>query len=685
MRYLEYILPIIIFLLIVVVFKNWFLSPYISGGDFSIPYINIEEISLFPSVWFSTGLGYNGSYLLSGFPLTFLLILLSKMIGFSIAFSVKFIYFYLFISFSIISSFLFFRKLFNKKEFAFLSSSIFLFNTYILMIVGGGQMGIAMAYAMTPLVLAIFIKLLDSPRFSSLNFKFQISNFKLSLLAGLLLSILVFFDLRIAYVCMTAVMLYLVLSIKYEASKNNLLSIFNLIFYSLIIPGAVTFLLNSFWIIPLISGGKNPLVELGNAYSSLESVKFFSFAKFEDSLSLFHPNWPENIFGKTGFLKPEFLLLPIFAFSSLLFINGLKSSKERIYVLYFALLGLIGAFLAKGANDPFGGIYLWLFDHFPGFMMFRDPTKWYVLVAVSYSILIPYSVWNIYGFLKSKIKNQKSKIYNLQNLFLIFTILYLLFLIRPALLGQLTGTFKTTTVPDDYLKLEQFLSSQNTFSRTLWIPTQQRFGFYSNLHPAIPAQDFFKTTEYTNILKNVGMSRSLLQESAVKYVVVPYDSQGEIFLKDRKYDNRIYQETINNVSKIPYLKRINGFGKIAVFEAPNPRDHFWTTSSSLSLKYQYISPVEYKIEVKNAKKGDTIIFSESYDARWIAKSSELRVQSSEFDNKFNSFVLPKNGNYELEIYYTPQDYVNIGLAISVVTLFSSLLALTLLIIKKKKI
>ncbi|PIR79698.1 MAG: hypothetical protein COU25_04025 [Candidatus Levybacteria bacterium CG10_big_fil_rev_8_21_14_0_10_35_13] len=353
------------------------------------------------------------------------------------------------------------------------------------------------------------------------------------------------------------------------------------------------------------------------------------------------------------------------------------------------MLGLLGAFLAKGANEPFGEIYLWLFNHVPGFVLFRDPTKWYTLIALSYSMLIPFTIFKAYELLKSpqkfQISNFKNQFFNFQNLFLILTSLFLILLIRPAFLGQLSGTFKSVQIPKEYVRLEQFLSSQESFFRTLWVPTQQRFSYYSAKHPAVPAQNFFKTVEYSQIIKKIKTSEGekLLQEAGVKYVVVPYDSQGEIFLKDRKYNNGIYQKTINEVKQISYLKHANGFGKIAVFEVSNPKDHFWTTSKSLTLKYKYISPVEYKLEIKNARKGDIIIFSESYDVSWIAQSSKFKVQSSKFDNKFNSFVLPADGDYNLKVYYTPQDYVNIGMVISGLTLVLILGAL--IYFKKRKI
>ncbi len=698
-------------LLTLTVFKNWFFLNPLSSGDWSYNFSeSIKTFTIFPYSWFfnlNAGLGGTSLFILS----------LSSYFLFTTSFLFNFfkipwvlierlVWFWPFLLISAFSSYFLFKKLFSEK-FALLSSFIFLFNSYILMIVGGGQMGVAFAYAMAPLVLYVFIKTIDFFNFSKNNIQFSIFNFQLPLLSGLLFSILVLFDLRIAYICITSVMLYLVLNIKYKVSKNNFLRILNLISYSLIIPAVITFLLNSFWIIPLIAGGKNPLVELGSVYSSLESVKFFSFAKFENSIGLLHPNWPENIFGKVGFMRPEFLFLPVLAYASLFFAAKIKDSRLKTYVIYFALLGLIGAFLAKGVNEPFGRIYLWLFNHFTGFVMFRDPTKWYTLVAVSYSVLIPFTVWKSYEWLKSQSKFQisnfkfqirsKSQILNFQNLFFLLVTGYLLFLIRPAFFGQLTGTFKPHEIPKDYIRLEEFLSSKKDFFRILWVPEWQRFGFFSNNHPAIGGGEIFKKDAENQIkqLKQKG-TEGLLEDLSVKYIIIPYDSEKEIFLRDRKYDDKLYEKSITETRKIKWLREIDGFGKIKVFEVPNPKDHFWSPSTNLQVKYRYVNPTKYEVYVKNAKKGDLLVFSEGFDKYWIAKNTEFRIQNSpaspsevgrrvEFDKRLNSFVLPKDGSYSLEIYYTLQKWVNIGLVISGLSFFSAIIYIIFGLIPSKMV
>lgn len=677
MKKINILKAFIFFLLVISVFKAWFFLNPISSGDWGFFYnSSLKEFSIISNSWnnvFNSGLG-GSNFIILGlfFYFSSTIYFLFNFFKFDWLLIERIAWFWPFLIISVFSSYFLFKELFSNR-FAVFSSSIYLFNTYVLMLVGGGQMGVALSYSIAPLVLYSFIKLNE-------NIKL-----KYSILFGILFGILVMFDLRITYIMLPALGIYFLFNIKQLIFGKDLKEIIVNISYIFIIPFAVSGLLHAFWILPLLALHQNPAQSFGVVYTSAEAVKFFSFAKFEDAVGLLHPNWSENIFGKVGFLKPEFLLLPVLAFSSLLFVSKTKDLRFKIYVLYFALLGLIGAFLAKGANEPFGGIYLWMFDYVPGFIMFRDPTKWYTLVAISYSILIPFSIWKIYEWLKSRSKfSIKSKIFNASNLFLLVIVFCLLFLIRPALFGQLSGTFKATTIPDEYIKFEKFLSSDNNFSRILWVPTLQRFGYYSNLHPAIPAQDFFKTVDYSQIIKKIRTSEGekLLQEAGVRYIIVPYDSQGEIFLKDRKYNNEIYKKTINEIKQISYLKQVNDFGKIAVFEIPNPRDHFWTISKSLTLKYKYVSPVEYRLEVINAKKGDIIVFSESYDASWIARESNARfydwsnlISSNPYSRIFNSFASRKDGNYSLIIYYYPQILVNIGMIVSGLTLILILSAL----------
>jgi len=655
---LKFIFCFLISIPIVIVYKAWFMNDFINSGDF----INFTfKPSLDVYAWGNglNGLGgsmfaYGWLSLVASIPLS----LLNGLFEIDIIFAQKIAFFYSFIALSVISSLFLFKKLFKDNNFYYLAPLFFLFNTYVLMLVGGGQIFIALSLAFLPITVYLYINELILKKIEDVN---KISLLKKSLLIGLLLTIQIMLDLRIGYIALFAILVFLLVFNLIKLNRK----IFIRSLFLLFIPLFIVLLLNLYWVLPIIVVGQNPIEQLGAAYSTVSGVVFFSFAKFENTISLLHPNWPENIFGKVYFLKPEFVVLPLLVFSSLLFIEKI-SKKERFYILYFSLIGLIGAFLAKGSNEPFGCIYLWLFDNFPGMQMFRDPTKFYTLVVLSYSMLIPFSVSKIYEKIsKFSVKN---KILNYQNLFLVIVVCYLLYLINPALLGKLNGTFRPSILPNEYVKLKEFVASDNNFYRTLWIPSIQRYGINTNQNPAISSLQFFNTSSNSALFSclNKPELSELLKQASVKYVVVPYDSEGEIFLEDRKYSEEEYLKTVGEIEKIDWLTPVGDFEKIKVFELANPKDHFWIMGDG-EVNYKYVSSVEYKIKLSNVKINDILVFSESFDRNWSINVNNLKAYSQEYE-LFNSFKLDKSGTYSASIYYEPQKYVNIGLIVSGSTL-----------------
>lgn len=390
---------LLLFLAIIVIFLPWFNSLSLTGGDWHYLFSSALNTSI-PGVWawdFSYGNGLGGndifllglnSYFMSG---SYFLLQTLSLPWWLVE---RIMWYWPFLLNSCFSSYFLHRTFFKKNKFWIFSVLVFVTNTYTLMLIGGGQVGVAEAFAFSPFILgmcATLIKSLGERNKVSMNVFFAV-------ITGVILGLQIFFDLRIAYITLIAVLLFILLSLSSIISPKKI--------SFLLVTFFIAFFLNFFWIFPQSLLRSNPLAEMGSAYTTSGAVEYFSFAKFEDAFGLLHPNWPENIFGKVGFVKPEFLLLPILAFSSLLFINNKgktdEEKKEKVHVIYFALVGLVGIFLAKGANDPFGNIYLWMFGHIPGFVMFRDPTKWYLLIGLSYSMLIPFSISKVYELLKRR-------------------------------------------------------------------------------------------------------------------------------------------------------------------------------------------------------------------------------------------------------------------------------------------
>jgi len=359
------------------IFANWFKFQPLSAGDWPFLFAEtIKSFSFLPASWSYVYSGIGGSNYSAG--LGFFFELTSKILNkFAVPWFLteRLIWFWPFLLLTLYSSWSLSKTLFPKERMIrFLSPLIYLFNSYILMLVGGGQMGVALAYSLAPLVFALFIKIVQKPRV------------KQKLATGLVLALQFLFDPRIMLITLLMVLFYAIF--QYRLSLKKYLKMFFLPF--LLVVG-----FHSFWLLPtfLIKGAILP-----RGHGNVGWVGFFSFADFSDTLGLLHPNWPENIFGKTYLMRPEFLIFPILAFGSLLFLNKKKSKNsqlENLKICNFALLALLGAFLAKGTNPPFGQVYAWLFEKIPGMRLFRDPTKFYIMVSLAYSNLIAYSLGKI--------------------------------------------------------------------------------------------------------------------------------------------------------------------------------------------------------------------------------------------------------------------------------------------------
>ena len=656
------------FVLVFIIFRGWFLNDLITGGDYW--YAFPSNYSQYNTFWYGwnwikgNGFGMNSTiYQATIFDFALPLYVLGHLMNFPFTIVSKLGFFYPFLILSIISPYYLHKKVFKKTTFWIVTAAVYLLNTYILTIAAGGQILIGLTYALSPITLYMFMNII-SGKFS----------YKGIILTGFLFGLEALLDLRYAYVLLLGVFLYFLLFVFQEFKLRDFRIYAKNLLLNVISPVVLGILLNGFWSIPFLLNRKNPLNELGSAYNAAGSVRFFSFATFENSISLLHPNWPENLFGKIYFMRPEFLLIPLIAYVSLFALKKVKQKEEKRNIIFFITLGLLGAFLSKGAQEPFGDLYLFIFYHIPGMEMFRDPTKFYTLTAISYSILIPYVFYKV-----------QNKIHKKPLILLVIFFCFWLFLIRQAIIPGLSGTLSGHTVPDEYVRLEKVLTADKKFARVLWIPQMQRFGYYSETHPGITANDFLKTYTHSDLYKKIKNEKTheLLSDSSVGYVIVPYDSLGEIFLEDRKYSPALYKKMKQEMKGVPYLSQDVRFQHLGVFTLVH-KDHFWSSAKNLKIASSQISPVEFKVNLENAIKGNVLVFSETYDPGWEAEYDGINIKSSKTFNNFNSFILPKNGKITLRISYKPQLFVNMGFIVSAVTFFSmALFFLWSFLIKKK--
>lgn len=643
------------------VFQRWFLDGVLSATDFTFLYSErLGEYSWLPSAWseaFGNGIG--------GVTFASLNLDLYLHIGirlfvffFHIPWNVaqRILFFWPYVLVGSAAAYYLISPLLKDKRLAVIGVMVYMANTYNLMIAGGGQVGLMMAYAVAPFVLGSVMR--KNPII-----------FAISSIAFII------FDIRYAYILYACIACY----VFFVVSEKDRLSLVRRFF----LPSLWVVAANLFWLIPLIF---SPSFGLPEGYGDQRWLRYLSWAEFSKTFSLLHPNWPENIFGKTYFMKPEFLLLPVVVFSPFLWGSFKTYVHKRIYT-FFSLLIMIGALLAKGVNPPFPDIYNWLFVHLPLFNGFRDPTKFYLITALSYAILIPLAIdffeANIASFRRSGVAVA------IKFLRISFIIFWGVIILTPFWQGSVRGTFERVTIPAEYTRLERLIQSDPQFSRIMSIPWRQRFVFQSEKHPLVNLSDILKSSDFETILDAVRDPEfeHTLRIHSVRYIVIPIDSMEEIFLTDRNYDETKRLNFIKQVDALPYLTRDTSFKNLVVYEYKKYPGHFYIAYENNDFIRQpeiRTRPTLYFVDIKDVSRPITLYFSEAYDPGWVLWDGEKYIPSERTEYGLNSFTLDTTKTTRVSVWYKKETILHRAYIVTAVAL-GVLLILTLIRRKKIKI
>ena len=338
----------------------------------------------------------------------------------------------------------------------------------------------------------------------------------------------------------------------------------------------ILILCNAFWLTGSFFGRG-----LSDASFLKRDLSGENFMNMRQTLTSFHPLWTggeEQLFDRIEQIPLQFWLIPILVFLPLLF------KKINKNIIFFSILGLIGIFLTKQSAGPFTGIYRWLYYHFPGFNVFRESTKFYLIINLSYAVLLGYSTNTIYQFLKNKI-NRKY----IGEFFVFFVATLFLWNAMPLVTQKMHLT-KPKVIPLEYLILKDYLINQKDFFRVMGVPAGHRYSFFSNIHPQVSAYPINLTqwknfgqefhTDVINFIKQPYMNW-LLDSASIKYVHIPYDTDNEIFDYKNREGNIIkmwggnknqYEEELD---KIKWLTNKNRLGKIVIYENKEFKPHIY--------------------------------------------------------------------------------------------------------------
>ncbi len=407
-----------------------------------------------------------------------------------------------------------------------LASLVYVANNYFLTLIDGGQLNLGIAYALLPLSFALFLN-------------------RRTLLFVLSVWLIGCFDFRLVVIELVLIAFYLLL---HPESLKKALQL-------LLLLGIILPLLNAYWLLPALFARFDIF---SSGYGSVAQLDQFSFASLKHVLFFQSPHWFHNDFGRIEPVRWYFVALPLLAFLPALF----HRSKHTLFLIGLLLTGII---LAKGTQPPFSFIYYFLYQIIPLFKVFRDPSKFYILIFFAAALLI----------------SRAPRRLAIPILVLITLMAY------PAITGRLTGTFSPPLYQSEHAQLQQILSADQNFSRTFWIPAKPPLGYVSTTHPALEAQwttskrPFFTnitgTYELFNYLRSPAIA-SLLDISSVKYLFYPTTDQRKHALKPDEiaYENwfRDYSSNQTWLQPLP-LSDLGGFKTVQT----SPR--FYTVNTLL--------------------------------------------------------------------------------------------------------
>ncbi len=479
-----------------------------------------------------------------------------------------------------------------------------------------------------------------------------------AVLLGLLVSLGIAYELRVMLIIAFMIITHYV--IVERKSKSQLKS-----FGAFFITAA---LLNAYWILPLILGGGGSDIS-GVANRGLFGNGLFNLihatALHESSWSGGYPNQEFKVIQVQWYLW----LIPFIALLSLP--NLKKITRQHIF---FVGLLFVGLALTKQSASPFGSLYQLLYSKLPGFNLYREASKFYLVTAISYLFLLAYSLdW----------LSTKSRIGYLLTSGAILAVG--LINLYPLMTGSYGTLFTGRHIPSDYSAINQAINKQPEFFRTLWVPTSSRWGTFSTRHPRMSLVNMAQgnwggfdlgrnpsVIPQTIVTPLVGVNAdSLLDAASVKYVIVPLrdTANDDDFFIDYGNDRQYY---IHTLDQLPYLKKVDlGAKDVVVYENTGYKDKFYTSPADQQITYQFVSPAKYNLELL-ADKDETLVMSEAYNPRWklLVGGKEIKAMSTK--DGLTSFTLSKalnlTGKQSAQVVFAPERFKSFGVVVSGISL-----------------
>lgn len=642
---------------------------FIGAGDFISPF-NLNS-NLYNQLFTYNNIIYDGidvSFLIAQFSPFLLLFAFLNLFSLSpLVSTLLFLSLILFLS--EISMFFYLRYILIEK-FNYNKSSInilcmfggilYAFSPYMIPIISPGHILQLFIFAYAPIMLLLADKIFSEKRYDIKKFIYL---FLLSLCCAT-----TFANIGMMYV------LFVLLGLYYfalSAVERKLIQNFP----KLLLLFASIILSNIWWLMPFFVN-LNTTIQL-NQSSDLITDALGSAVNNATLLNLFMGRGENLLYEKISpsynyYYTNTFMLL-IFIIFNLFMFYAIFTIKKNRFLLSLLIVALGALFIAKGSNQPFDSIFMFLYEHFPGFQIFRRPvSKFYWVFLLTF---IPIFIVGISLFLQ-KTKNYWAKLS--VYFFLIISVIYLFFSF------VLTPVLTPFNIPKYYYEARDYLQIQSV-NRIFIIPGF--FGTYPRYDESFNnfyGSDFITalwnfpqlvpdSTPYSPNLPYKESANSLMQsirtnesycdmtkKLGITHIMVRYDIDLQGVMQDNPNTLiKILDKSPEVISKRFFSSQKDKGIIIYTLKKQCAEQNsivYSPTNDKFSFSYSAINPVMYKVRITNVNDGDTLTLLNNFSPGWKIFADD----SNPPDGK-NNYYQPHNYYLDFQqVYLITKESYNDG-------------------------
>jgi len=257
----------------------------------------------------------------------------------------------------------------------------------------------------------------------------------------------------------------------------------------------------------------------------------------------------------------------------------------RQQILFFAVLGLLSVIIVLFVIPPLTPVYYWLYDNLPGFGMFREVNKFFLISVLS----LAFFVGLIADGLKQYLSRTKSSLLMSKILPVLLISLIVLASSWQFMTGDVAGSVGTVKIPSAYQDLNSWLSNQKGDFRIAFFPpanwatnyTWAPRGFldpYVALQPQATvdlqsSQDLTQSASLTRWIYSALYSNrtsdwgKLLSILGVKYLILRLDA--DMPASSSELSGFSLQKTLAAWGSQSGLQLEANFSSVLVYENPN--------------------------------------------------------------------------------------------------------------------